>query len=252
MNRLVLLLLLVAPCACAAEWTTHPVSRQPLGVGGTLLVVVCADGDGHACTANIAVLPPGSARAMLVDLRARGETTGAAHRRLGALVTVNGGYFDRAGAPIGLTVVDGRTLSPTVLRSPLSGFAYAAADGSLRLTPVADDAELRVARWARQSGPFVIDPGALPGIRTRGPSAERTVLALNADGALLVIATTPTTLFDLANALLACGRTWSGAPVVCALNLDGGPSTGFHARGDPGIDEAPSAKVSDAWCFVPP
>ena len=72
-----------------------------------------------------------------------------------------------------------------------------------------------------QSGPFVIDPGGVMGIKSESPvKADRVLLGLRDDRSLDCIFMKRVSLYEAANALVGKGYDR-------VLNMDGGP-TGFY------------------------
>lgn len=123
-----------------------------------------------------------------------------------------------------------RTQPPeTGYRNPRAQ-ASASAEGAARLTP--RDAYLRQpldGPFALQAGPFLVDPGAKFGMRSRDRHAHRrTVIVRTAADELKLLVTSPVTLYDLAGLLL--DRPALGFAAERALNLDGGPSTGLYGE----------------------
>lgn len=197
--------------------------------------------DAPVFEAHVVVLPPGRYRARIADQPEPGffkaPPVSVLTARARAAVGINGGYFEPDFKPTGLLVVSGVTVFPAVARPLLSGVLYVGATGALELRR--RDEPLTGARFALQSGPFLIDPPEPPaapepgtparagtvGIRKPGPVAPRTVLALSARRELAVISTSMVSLLDLAGALAQEPAAFGLQAVERALNLDGGPST---------------------------
>ena len=194
--------------------------------------------DAPVFEAHVVLLPPGRYRARIADQPEPGffkaPPVSALTARARAAVGINGGYFEPDFKPTGLLIVDGATVFPAVARPLLSGVLYIGATGALELRR--RDEPLTGARFALQSGPFLIDPPEPPepgtparagtvGIRKPGPVAPRTVLALSARRDLAVISTSLVGLLDLAEALSQEPAAFGLQEVERALNLDGGPST---------------------------
>lgn len=136
------------------------------------------------------------------------------------LLIVNGGYFDGNLHPVGYCKIGDQIISEA--HAPkLTGYLSLDASGKLDLhwkqlpDPVPES--------VLQAGPFIIDPGAQIGIRSEsGLPAKRTVVAQTQEGEILIITTTAVSLFELARLLKV-----KLPSIDCALNLDGGPSTGL-------------------------
>lgn len=142
--------------------------------------------------------------------------------RSGAIAAVNGHFFDPSYKPLGLLVSDGKELSR--LRRVDHGI-FTIADGkpglqhAKRYTAPAD------LEFAIECGPrLVVDGKAVDLKQSR---ARRTALAYDAEGRVLVVASTGVvTLRDLAT-VLARPAAAGGLGAIGALNLDGGSSTMF-------------------------
>lgn len=182
--------------------------------------------------------------AQLVDV-ADGQTLGDVAGE--ATLAINGGYFDASFNPLGLYRIDGREVSPMLARPPLSGVVTIDARGRLDLGAGDDPA----ASSAFQAGPFVIDPGGAVGIRSDdGKLAERTLLACD-ERSIAVVVTTPTTLRALAECLHDRPEAFGLARVDRALNLDGGPSTGFVLNVDRRVARSlPRGQIRSALVFT--
>ncbi len=142
--------------------------------------------------------------------------------RPGDLVVINGGYFEPDGRPSGLVRSGGRTLAK--LWGGGSGALLLFGDRAAIIFKKSypKDAE---PSDALQAGPLLVEPGGLPGIHSRTNKSDiRSFVAIPAGGGGLLIGATAgnVDLYDLAEFL----RTRHG--VGSALNLDGGPSTGFY------------------------
>lgn len=136
------------------------------------------------------------------------------------LFIVNGGYFDGNLNPVGYCKI-GNALISAGHAPELSGYLSLDASGKLDLHW--KELPKPGPQSALQSGPFLIDPGGRIGIHSdSGLSAKRTVIAKTKDDEILVITTTAVSLFELSRLLKV-----KFPNVDCALNLDGGPSTGL-------------------------
>lgn len=200
-------------------------------------------------------LVPGSYTARLVDQSPTfplgGVTVAQARTQaLGAVVAINGGYFVPGGQPLGLVRLDGADRHPRSDATVLSGVVAIAGDGRLSL-PTRNDALAGVVS-AFQSGPFVIDPGGAVGVSDRPHSARRSLLAMDDHGRLLLLATGPLTLHQVATMLHDHPQAFGLERVERALNLDGGPSTGLSlALPDPAWSWGERGPVRNILVFAP-
>jgi uncharacterized protein YigE (DUF2233 family) len=184
----------------------------------------------------------------LIDLEERQTLVDVAHA---ATLTINGGYFDSSFVPLGLYRIEGRQASPLLERPPLSGVVLI--DSAGRLDLVSRDAKgvIATAHSAFQAGPFLIDPGGSPGIRSDdGKTAERTVIAIGDSDSLVIVLTSPTTLYALAEMLHSKPEIFGLHRVDRAINLDGGPSTGFvlNMNGQH-LQSLPRSRIRNALSF---
>jgi hypothetical protein len=155
----------------------------------------------------------------------------------GYIVALNGGYFEPDLRPSGLLIDQGREVQA---RSGGSGVVVLE-DGLAKLQRLRD---LKPSPSASvlQAWPFLIEPGGADGIhRDDEKLSRRSAIALDAQGRGLLVAV-PQDGVSLYALMQVCRSL--GANV--ALNLDGGPSTGF-ALGLPPSWTSPSAtEVSNA------
>jgi hypothetical protein len=169
----------------------------------------------------------------------------------GALLVVNGGYFEPDLTPSGWLVSQRRELARRAEWQ--HGGVLALAGERLLIGRMAD---LDFApEFALQSFPLIVEPGARPGIRSDdGKRAARTVACARAGKLLLVVITAARgegpTLFEAMQLLRAAPPRGLGCDV--ALNLDGGPSSGIWFRPELGLrSRPPSAPVAYAIVVQP-
>jgi uncharacterized protein YigE (DUF2233 family) len=171
--------------------------------------------------------PLATTRLSLVDLGMHAPLTDALSPS--TRLAINAAFFDPDGRSIGLAVSAGKQLSPY---SPtLSGGVLYVQDGRAHLEATETFDPKTPLSFAVQCRPrLVVD--ARPNVsRDDGHHTDRTALCIRDDGATLdvIIATQgPSTpgpsLYALSHYLT------TQHPCAQALNLDGGPSTGFAAR----------------------
>jgi uncharacterized protein YigE (DUF2233 family) len=238
MGRVLLALLVTGLLVGGEIAAPQPVSTAdlPEGIG---VVRRCTWHGSSAVATDLltVVLAPGRHRLRLVDqspafpLGARSVAMTLAGIP-GAVVAVNGGYFERDFQPAGLCLLEGRTVTPLALQGVLSGIAAIDARGALHLLP--RQARLEGMYSAIQAGPFLIDPGGTIGVRARPARARRTVIAQDPAGVTMLLVTGDLTLHEVAALLHAHAPVLGLARVERALNLDGGPSTGLAVAVDGG------------------
>ena len=159
--------------------------------------------------------------------------------RSNAELVVNGGFFDEHLKPQGLVIAGGKRLSR--LSPALSGGVLWLRGGRAYLSASESYAE-RAVDFAIQGLPRLVVDSEV-NVRTRGgPRAARTAICLRDEGRTIEFVIAPEapgdpgpTLFQLAQELKRDGCEF-------ALNLDGGPSTGWAAR-MPGSSKASAPEL---------
>ncbi len=145
-----------------------------------------------------------------------------AAQRSNAVLFINGGFFTPEYASLGLLVQDGRELNKMKWTSWWHVFQVKA--GIPQIIPKQEFSLTPDIEMAIESGPRLLTNGSVPaGIK---PSiAERSGLAIDKDGCILIAATEglPISIEGFASYLKAEGA-------VNAVNLDGGSSTQLYAK----------------------
>jgi hypothetical protein len=145
----------------------------------------------------------------------------------GVLAAINGGYFTDRYEPDGLLEIAGAVRQPA--RPGLSGVVGSTIAGD-PIVELAGNVDTGKLRDAVQSGPFIVDPGGTVGIRRDdGQRAPRSLVILTPKY-IAISVTARCGLYDLANALVRGPGSFGVDHIDRALNLDGGPSTGFAVR----------------------
>jgi hypothetical protein len=153
------------------------------------------------------------------------------------LAAIGGGYMRAGFRPQGLLVMDGAVHEPE--SGAYSGVVGSTRDGRPVLT-WADGLDPHTLRYAIQAGPFVVDPGGKPGIRSDDGHRLRRSLVIESADAIAVAVTSDCGLYDLMNALLRSPERFGVTQVERALNLSGGPSSGLAVRlPSGGVDSVP-------------
>ena len=234
------LLSLVCVGLMSAEISKPLKERQadlPHGLGTIrrLSCIVSGDNDGVTQPLIAVTLAPGIFQASLLDQSPTfpvGSRTVAATRALQprAVVAINGGYFTPSFQPAGLFRIAEKELTPLAQKGVLSGILALDATGGLRL--LTREASLEGYPSAVQAGPFVIDPGGEVGVRAGTARANRSLIALDARGRVLLLVTGALTLHHVAILLHDHAPALGLEQVERALNLDGGPSAGLSVALD--------------------
>lgn len=142
-----------------------------------------------------------------------------------ALITLNGGFFDRRFHPLGLRVSNNKQQSPLKYIS-WWGIFYIK-DGKPHITTHRQYPPENKVDFALQSGPRLLINGRIPSLK-KGV-AERSALGITKDDKVIILVTdnTPMSTTTLAEVMKA-------SPLNCvnALNLDGGSSSQLKASMD--------------------
>jgi Phosphodiester glycosidase len=143
------------------------------------------------------------------------------------VAAITGGYFTQGNRPRGLLVLGGSVHEPP--RNDLSGIVGSAADGA-PVVAVSGTVATSALRDAVQAGPFVVDPGGLPGIHRNDRQHARRAIVIVSERSIAFAFTSSCTLYDLMNELLRYPETFGVEHVERALNLSGGPTAGLAVR----------------------
>ena len=160
----------------------------------------------------------------------RAATVDQLGREAGALVAVNGTFFDENYRPLGLVVSDGRELNPLrivswwaalVVRERGARSAEILTTAQLEALPAEERAGFAA---ALQAGPRTVSNGAP--LKLKEQSAARTAVCILDPTHLLLIATEGSAVEsnDLA-AFMAADPAQGGLDCAAGLMFDGGPST---------------------------
>jgi len=152
-----------------------------------------------------------------------------------APVVFNASYFNAAGNPVGLILMDGKPVGP-LKNLQMRGMFVAEPRGLSPDLPRATILDLRAAPinplnlpWKQgvQSFPLLLDYKGHIRVRESGKKSYRTVIAADRNGNILVFNTAEDsfTLFDMAKFLKA-----SAFDIDSALNLDGGAEAQLYIK----------------------
>lgn len=150
----------------------------------------------------------------------------SALRTSNAAFVVNGGFFDRDGAPIGLAVADHRVLSP--FSRSLSGGVLVVTEGRASLFDADAFNANTNASFAIQCRPRLVVDRRANVKSDDGHRAERTALCARDEGRVLEVVLARSAVGG--PSLFAFARHLATDGCENALNLDGGPSTGAAWR----------------------
>ena len=139
---------------------------------------------------------------------------------------VNGGYFDENFAPLGLRIVDGKTIRPLVQGRLLTGvFIYS--DSQARIVRRGELSKRERPLVALQTGPFLVDHARPVAGLNSAQVARRTFVATATTGQVMLGSSSGLSLRELADILAT--RT-GDLKNDRAINLDGGSSTAFRFK----------------------
>ena len=172
-------------------------------------------------------------------------------RENGAFAGVNGGYFHPDFTPLGLVISGGETLHGFERAKLLSGI-LAVRGNRIELVRAGSFKAGADVREALQSGPWLVENGAVvPGLNAVR-LARRTLVAGDGKGNWAILTTSPATLAETAELLAAPGLI-GGWTVRNALNLDGGSSTMLLALAgeNPVIDIPSYGPVRNYLAIIP-
>lgn len=169
--------------------------------------------------------------------------------RRGAVLAINGGFFDHTGAPLGLRVSRGVVKHPVKAVSWWSVFAVD--HGKPLMSTAAQFTPTATTQMAVQSGPRLVVNGAIPPLKDG--DAARSALCITAAQQVIVVGTENLEMSTEGfAALLRKSERLNGLGCVHAQNLDGGRSTQLFARlGKFQLHVPNLSTVSDAVVVVP-
>ena len=173
-----------------------------------------------------------AALALAPAATAKGETAREIRERAGAILAINGGFFDldirERLTPAGLFVSGGRTYSgfdAGKAKNPLTGILYRRG-GRIGVMWARDYREGDAFDFAVQTGPLVVDPGGVNGIYSNSFDRQnRSAVCIDFSGRPIVVAVAGgLSLFEFGQ-FLSQSEADGGMGCERAINLDGGPST---------------------------
>ncbi len=144
-------------------------------------------------------------------------------RLTSALVTINGGFFDKNFNPLGLRI--GNQIEHSPLKRISWWGVFYIKDKKPYISNLRQFLNHQPVEFAVQSGPRLLVNGQIPALKPG--HAERSAIGRTTDGRVIILVTdhTPMTTTDLA-------KLMKSSPLNCtdALNLDGGSSSQLYAH----------------------
>jgi hypothetical protein len=218
---------LIVATAAHGEWKAISAQTEPSAARGLehRYIVLEDSATGERVSIELALFSTKSCRLRVIDqpTEPRGDLA-TAMRREKCLAGVNGGYFDPDYKPIGLLIVDGKTIAPLQHARLLTGILAASAS-KVQILRVSEFSRQLKLTAAVECGPMIVDLGS----RVRGLEgtrvARRTFAAVASGDRAALGFCSDVTLADLSQILTT--QLGSDFKIQRVLNLDGGSSSAF-------------------------
>jgi Phosphodiester glycosidase len=247
-----LLLLLVAAATGRADWTIASAKTETSRDGVQHRHVLLEDAETREdVTIDLALFSTKSCTLRVIDQSTPPRSDLAHVMEQGScLAGVNGGYFDPDYAPIGLLVVDEKTIAPLQRARLVTGVLTASSRG-VQIMRTREFSPQQKLNAAVQCGPFLVDLGRRVGGLENTRPARRTFAAVaKSDRAALGVCS-EISLAKLAE-ILASIQLEDDFKISRALNLDGGSSSAFWFAREGGALSIPEQKtVRDFVAIMP-
>ena len=238
------ILFLIVATAAHADWKAISTQIEPSPARGLehRYVVFENSVTGERVSMELALFSVKSGRLRVIDQPTEPRTDlNEVMLREKCLAGVNGGYFDPDHRPIGMLIVDGRTIAPLQRARLLTG-VLSALPGKVQIGRVGEFSRQQRADAAIECGPMIVDLGKpVRGLESTHP-ARRTFAAVAAGDRAALGFCSDITLADFASILVLPFAT--DFKIQRALNLDGGSSSAFwFARKDGSAFSIPEQKT---------
>ncbi len=246
------LFLLVVAATARAEWTEKDSqsenSRKPGLEHRHVLLENSATGE--RASIELALFATKSFTLRIIDQPAEPRVDLAvAMQRAKCLAGVNGGYFDPDYKPIGLLIVDGKTIAPLQRARLLTG-VLTASPGKIQILRFGEFSLRQKMNAAVESGPMIVDLGRRVAGLEATRAARRTFAAIGSGDRAALGFCSEVTLADLSKILTI--HFAADFKIEWALNLDGGSSSAFWFLRDGDAFSIPEQKtVRDFVGIVP-
>jgi hypothetical protein len=247
-----LVLLVAAATTGRPDWTitSAQTDGQRDGVQHRHLVLTNPETSAHAVI-DLALFSTKSCTLRVID-QANAPRRDLAYvmRRGNCLAGVNGGYFDSDYAPIGLLLVDGKTIAPLQRARLITGVLIASSQG-VQIVRTREFPRQQKFTAAVQCGPFLVDLGRPVRGLEETHQARRTFAAVAKPDRAALGFCSEISLAELAD-ILASAQLADDFKISRALNLDGGSSSGFWFAREGDAFSVPEQKtVRDFIAIVP-
>jgi len=247
-----LVLLVAAATTARADWTitSAQIESTPDGVQHRHAVLTNLETSAHAVI-DLALFSTKSCTLRVID-QANAPRRDLAYvmQRENCLAGVNGGYFDSDYAPIGLLIVDGKTIAPLRRARLITGVLIASSRG-VQIMRTHEFSRQPESNSAVQCGPFLVDLGRrVRGLEEMRESRRTFAAVAKSDRAALGFCS-EISLARLAE-ILGSMQLADDFKISRALNLDGGSSSGFWFAREGHAFSVPEQKtVRDFVAVVP-
>jgi hypothetical protein len=228
------LLFLAVAVTAHADWTIRS-AHSDRGLGSVVHrhLVLEDSRTTKSATIDLAMFSTKSCTLRVIDQPAPPRTDLAQMmRQERCLAGVNGGYFDADYAPIGLLIVDGRTVT-SLRRAKLITGVLAASERDVEILRVREFSRQRKFSAAVQGGPFLVDSSRQIRGLEKTRAARRTFAAVEGGNRAVLGFCSEVSLSELAE-ILATTRLADDFRIERALNLDGGSSSAFWVARESG------------------
>ena len=221
------ILFFFATVVAHAQWNVVSTEFEPGAARGLehRYLVLEDPASGDRVSMELALFPARSFKLRIIDQPSEPRVElSEAMRRENCLAGVNGGYFDPEYNPIGLLIVDGKTVAPFQRARLLSG-VLTASGSKVQLLRVGEFSREQKLNAAVECGPMIVDLGNRVHGLEATRLARRTFAAVTTGDRVALGFCSNVTLADLSKILTT--QLAADLKIQRALNLDGGSSSAF-------------------------
>jgi len=217
---------LVLAATAQGDWTILSSASEPGRSGVVHRHVVLENGArSERITVDLAIFSTKSCTLRVLQNEDDADSLADMMRNEKCLAGVNGGYFDKKFAPIGLRMANGQMIAPLQRARLITGVLVASSRG-VQIVRSREFSRRAGVTAAVQCGPFLVDRGQSIGGLNDSRPARRTFAATTTGNRALVGVCSNVSLAELSR-MLATTLFAEDLRIERALNLDGGSSTGF-------------------------
>ena len=239
-----LLLLLLGPIAARGEWEIKSTKQLPSpneSVVCRRTTLVEKETSAQATLHSVVLFAKTATLEVIDQPHSPRHNLAAVMTQNGALAGVNGGYFDPNGAPVGLLVSGGKTISPLRRAKLLSAVLFATRE-KIDIVRTSRFTMSKNIRAAVQCGPLLIERGTPVTGLNDSRVARRTFAAVDGNGHVAIGVCSAVSLARLSH-ILASPQALPEIKTTRALNLDGGSSSAFWFAGKERTISLPELKT---------